>query len=82
MLDYAKLYAILCGAISDALDVMPKTLENFSARRTLERALDRAEEYYITNAPDTEEDDEAQSLFRGRTEKIIPLKGRASCKDV
>ena len=34
MLDYAKLYAIMCGAVSDALNVMPRTLENYSARRT------------------------------------------------
>ena len=51
MLDYAKLYAIMCDAVSDALDVMPRTLENFSARRTPECAIERAEEYYIRNAP-------------------------------
>ena len=51
MLDYAKLYAIMCGAVSDALNVMPRTLENYSARRALERAIESAEEYDIRNAP-------------------------------
>ena len=74
MLDYAKLYAIMCGAVSDALDVMPRTLENFSARRTLECAIERAEEYYIRNAPDAEDENDMQGTFQGHTEKIILLK--------
>ena len=69
MLDDAELYAIMCGAVSDALDVMPRTLENFSARRTLECAIERAEEYYIRNAPDTEDEDDVQSTFRGAQRK-------------
>ena len=80
MLDYAKLYAIMCGAVSDTLDVMPRTLENFSARRTLECAIERAEEYYIRNAPGTEDEDDVQSTFRGRTQKIILLKNKQTAK--
>lgn len=80
MLDYAKLYVIMCGAVSDALDVMPRTLENFSARRTLECAIERAEEYYIRNAPDTEDEDDVQSTFRGRTQKLILLKNKQTAK--
>lgn len=80
MLDYAKLYAIMCGAVSDALNVMPRTLENFGARRTLECAIERAEEYYIRNAPDTEDENDVQSTFRGRTQKIILLKNKQTAK--
>ena len=80
MLDYAKLYAIMCGAVSDALNVMPRTLENYSARRTLERAIESAEEYYIRNAPDAEGENDVQSTFRGRTQKIILLKNKQTAK--
>ena len=80
MLDYAKLYAIMCGAVSDALNVMPRTLENYSARRALERAIESAEEYYIRNAPGTEDENDVQGAFHGRTEKVILLKNKQTAK--
>ena len=55
MPDYKKMYAILCGAASDALDVLPETEENAAGRALLQRALDKAEELYI----DEEERDKA-----------------------
>ena len=42
---YQKMYAILCGAISDVLDILPP--ENLHARVLLEDAMRRAEELYI-----------------------------------
>ena len=41
-----KPYAILCGAGSDALDVLPAIPENVRARWLLEHALHQAEELY------------------------------------
>ena len=48
MPDYEKMYAILCGASSDALDALPDTEENAPGRALLQEALDRAEELYVT----------------------------------
>jgi hypothetical protein len=45
--NWKKMYAILCGSISDALDAMPETGDTRKARETLQSALDRAEELYI-----------------------------------
>lgn len=47
-----KLYAILCGAISDALDHLPLKPENEKGRFLLENALALTEEYYIINPDD------------------------------
>ncbi len=44
---YMKMYAILCGAISDALDVLPYLPENLQTRFLLEKALLEAEAVYI-----------------------------------
>lgn len=41
-----KPYAILCGAVSDALDALPAIPENLRARWLLEHALHQAEELY------------------------------------
>lgn len=45
--DYQKMYAILCGAASDALDVLPATAETLGGRALLEQALEQAEELYL-----------------------------------
>ncbi len=45
--DYAKMYAILCAAASEALDALPETAENAEGRRLLQAALYRAEELYV-----------------------------------
>ena len=55
MENYKKMYAILCGAISDALDVLPYSPENLNARFLLEKALTEAEELYLNE--DKMEDD-------------------------
>ena len=49
MVNYEKLYAILCGAASEALDLLPDTPETAAARHCLEGALEEAEETYIRN---------------------------------
>ena len=48
MPDYKKMYAILCAAASEALDKLPETAENAAGRETLQQALDKAEELYIS----------------------------------
>lgn len=51
MADYKKLYHIMCAAASKAMDEPP-----VQARRTLQSALDEAEELYIrTCGPDPEQ---------------------------
>lgn len=47
---YARLYATLCGAASDAIELIDagKTIE---ARRLLQITLTQAEEYYVQNTP-------------------------------
>ena len=47
MVDYKKMYYILCRAASDALDVLPYTMETEEARALLQKALLEAEELYI-----------------------------------
>ncbi len=43
-----KMYAVLCAAASEALDLLPDTDENRSARELLQRALYEAEEIYVS----------------------------------
>lgn len=45
--NYQKMYAILCGAASDALDALPATAETLAGRALLEQALEEAEELYL-----------------------------------
>lgn len=45
--EYTKMYAILCGGISDALDCLPFTPATEETRRILEDALEEAEEVYL-----------------------------------
>lgn len=47
MPNYEKMYAVLCAAASDALDVLPETAENTAGRELLQTALEKAEELYI-----------------------------------
>ena len=51
MPDYQKMYALLCRAASESLDVLPRSPENAPARLWLQIALLRAEELYIAGAP-------------------------------
>lgn len=47
MHNYAKMYVVLCGMVSDALDELPLLPENAYARWKLENALQTTEEMYI-----------------------------------
>ena len=56
MPDYKKMYALLCAAASEALDLLPETEENQAGRNVLQVALLEAEEMYISAGDeDTEE---------------------------
>lgn len=44
--NYQKMYATLCGAISDALDQLPENEYTIVGRITLEEALAKTEELY------------------------------------
>ena len=48
MIDWKKMYAILCGGISDALDVLPEGADNARAISILQQALEDAEELYLS----------------------------------
>lgn len=48
MEQYRKMYAILCTAVSEAIDALPYIPETVYARCLLEKALWEAEEVYIS----------------------------------
>ena len=48
MPDYKRMYAILCAAASEALDLLPELPMNAEGRALLQNALLAAEEVYIT----------------------------------
>lgn len=54
MVDYKKMYLILCGAASDALDMLPHDEKNKTAITLLEQGLANAEELYIATAGNAE----------------------------
>ena len=45
---YQKMYALVCGAASDAIDMLSTPNGLLQARLTLEQALQRAEELYLS----------------------------------
>ena len=49
MADYKRMYAILCAATSEALDLLPELPENGAGRELLQKALLEAEEIYIAD---------------------------------
>lgn len=51
MADYQKMYAILCGAASDALDALQEGNPAGAARR-LSEAMEVTEELYLTASND------------------------------
>ena len=54
MIDYKRMYCILCAAASEALDRLPENAENAPGRALLQDALYAAEELYIEGAePET-----------------------------
>ena len=50
MVDYQKMYYILCRAVSDAIDRLPETTDNQEARQLLQAALLKAEEIYVSDS--------------------------------
>ena len=46
-MDYKRMYALLCGTISDALDLLPASAETARTRWELEQALHTMEELYM-----------------------------------
>ncbi len=47
MPDYQQMYAVLCAAASEALDLLPDCRENQAGRQRLQEALWQAEEQYL-----------------------------------
>ena len=47
MPDYKQMYAILCAAASEALDLLPDLPVNAAGREQLQEALLEAEEVYV-----------------------------------
>ena len=47
MADYQKMYAVLCGAASEAIDQLESIPLAFPVRRSLQAALDKVEEIYM-----------------------------------
>ena len=56
MPDYEKMYALLCTAASEALDLLPETEETRAGRDMLQDALLRAEEMYISAGDEDNEE--------------------------
>ena len=50
MVDYQKMYYILCRAASDAIDSLPENEDNQEARQMLQAALLEAEEIYVSDS--------------------------------
>ena len=46
---YWKMYAILCGAVSDAIEALQDPTNSLYARSMLEQAILRTEELYISH---------------------------------
>ena len=57
MPDYEKMYALLCAAASEALDLLPETEETRLGRDVLQDALLRAAEMYISAGDAVKESD-------------------------
>ena len=49
---YRKMYALLCGAASEALELLPELPENALGRQCLQQALLEAEALYIAQEGD------------------------------
>ena len=51
MPDYERMYALLCGAVDNAIDALEKVPAAEHISRSLQAALLEAEEIYIQTAP-------------------------------
>ena len=54
---YQKMYAVLCGAVSDAIDALEDPRNGLYARCLLEKAILQAEELYLSFGEETETGD-------------------------
>ena len=57
MADYKKMYAILCGAVSDSLDILEKSSKQqaiSNVQKLLQQAMMSAEDIYIVTVDDEE----------------------------
>ena len=57
MIDYQKMYAILCAAIDEVIDPLEKIPLACAEAQKLRTAMLTAEEIYINTAPFAEEED-------------------------
>ena len=55
MVDYAKLYAILCGAIDDELEVLGRIPLAYPSACRLRQAILQTEKLYVENTEDVTE---------------------------
>lgn len=58
-----KMYALLCGAASDALDALDRN-QPLLARKLLQEALLKAEELYIQSEEDLQDDEQWDALMK------------------
>ena len=54
MVDYRRMYSLMCTAASEALDALPDTPENAEGRLLLQTALYYTEDIYIAQTEDGE----------------------------
>lgn len=62
MADYAKMYALLCSAMSEAIDALEPTPRNREVIDYMVSALEQAEEIYIRSVPEEFETDDPRRL--------------------
>lgn len=67
MADYQRMYSTLCGAVSDAIDLLADDPGAAVARRLLEQAMQHAEEIYLNTTPPAGQTGNAIRLFPEQT---------------
>lgn len=55
--DWKRMYLILCGEISEALDALPLFPDNLETYEILEKALQRTEAMYCAGGPQGAEEE-------------------------
>lgn len=66
MIDYQKMYTILCTAVDEAIDPLEKIPLAYAEAQKLRAALLAAEEVYIATAPTDEEEKQIIPIRRER----------------
>ena len=67
MADYAKMYAIVCGAVNDVIDELEHIPLALHAAFNLRSALEQAEELYIETSLTAAEHDNTIYLFHEKS---------------